>query len=210
MKINEIVLDNFSNKFEKSLLQEICNNGILKHAEQDKIILEIRREIKFIPIIVFGIAKVMRRDGKGNGIFLHYLSQNEISAIAVNYANEGKKSEIRIKADGDISYIVVPVKAVNLWFKKYESWRLFYSKLYVEQTSILLNKISDIAFTDLESRLIKYLEDTSVAYNNNIIYKKHFDIARDLKVTREAVSRLLKKLEKKDLITLGRNKITLN
>jgi len=210
MKINEIVFNNFSNKFEESLLQEICNNGILKHAEQDKILLEIRREIQFIPIIVSGIAKVMRRDGKGNGIFLHYLSKNQSSAIAINYAYEGKKSEIRIKADGNISYIAIPVKAVNLWFKKYESWRLFCSKLQLKQTSILLDKISDIAFTNLESRLIKYLEDTSMAYNDNVIYKKHFDIARDLKVSREAVSRLLKKLETKDIITLGRNKIILN
>jgi CRP/FNR family transcriptional regulator len=210
MKINEIVLANFSNIFEQSLLQEICNNGMLKHAEQDKIILEIRREIKFIPIIVSGIAKVMRRDGKGNGIFLHYISNCQSSAIAINYALEEKSSEIRIKADGDISYIVIPVKAVNLWFEKYESWRAFYSKLQVKQTSILLGKISDIAFTNLESRLIKYLEDTSVAYNNNVIFKKHFDIARDLKVSREAISRLLKKLEKEDIISLGRNKITLN
>ena len=210
MKINEIVLANFSNLFEKPLLQEICNNGILKHAEQDKILLEIRREIKFIPIIVSGVAKVMRRDGQGNGIFLHYLSNRQVSAIAINYAYEGKKSEIRIKADGDITYIVVPVKAVNLWFEKYESWRLFYSKLYLKQTSVLLEKISDIAFTNLESRLMKYLEETSIVYNNNIIYKKHFDIARDLKVSREAISRLLKKLEVKEIITLGRNKIILN
>lgn len=210
MKINDIVFANFSNLFEKSLLQEICNNGILKHAEQDKILLEIRREIKFIPIIISGVAKVMRRDGEGNGIFLHYLTNNQVSAVAMNYAFEGEKSEIRIMADGDISYIAVPVKALNLWLEKYESWRLFYSKLYFNQTSILLERISDIAFTNLESRLLKYLEDTSIAYNNNVIYKKHFDIARDLKVSREAISRLLKKLEMNELITLGRNKITLN
>ena len=113
MKINDIVFANFSNKFEKSLLQEICNNGILKLAEKDKILLEIRREIKFIPIIISGVAKVMRRDGEGNGIFLHYLTNNQVSAIAMNYAFEGEKSEIRIMADGDISYIAVPVKALN-------------------------------------------------------------------------------------------------
>ncbi len=97
-----------------------------------------------------------------------------------------------------------------MWFEKYESWRLFYSKLNVKQTSILLSKISDIAFTNLENRLIKYIEETSIVYNDNVINKKHFDIARDLKVSREAISRLLKKLEKKEIITLGRNKIILN
>ena len=45
---------------------------------------------------------------------------------------------------------------------------------------------------------------------NTVIYRKHFDIARDLKVSREAVSRVLKKLEKEEIVTLGRNKIILN
>jgi CRP/FNR family transcriptional regulator len=152
----------------------------------------------------------MRRDGQGNGIFLHYLSENQTSAIAVNYALESKKSEIRIKAESDISYIAIPCKAVTLWAEKYESWRKYYSKMYQEQTSHLLEKINDIAFTSLENRLIKYLEDTSYVKNNNVIYRKHFDIARDLKVSREAVSRLLKKLESEDVLTLGRNKIILN
>jgi CRP/FNR family transcriptional regulator len=46
--------------------------------------------------------------------------------------------------------------------------------------------------------------------NSNVICKKHFDIARDLKVSREAISRTLKKMERDEIITLGRNKIILN
>ena len=52
MKLNDIVTSNFSKLFEDNLLQEISNNGILKYAEPEKIILEIRRDIKFIPLIV--------------------------------------------------------------------------------------------------------------------------------------------------------------
>ena len=129
MKIDDIVSKNFSNIFEPKLLQEICKYGILKNAESRKTILEIRREIQFIPFIVAGIAKVKRRDGTGNGIFLHYLIENQTSAISVTYAQEHKKSEIRIKTEGNVTYIAVPVKVVNSWFSKYESWRNYYFKL---------------------------------------------------------------------------------
>jgi CRP/FNR family transcriptional regulator len=210
MKINEIVTTNFSTIFEENLLQEISNNGVLKSAETDKIILEIRRDINFIPLIVSGVAKVMRRDGKGNGILLHYLSEKQSSAIAITYALENIKSEIRIKAESDIKYIAIPSKAVNLWFGKYKSWRAFYFKLNQQQTSFLIEKINDIAFTGLENRLLKYLENTSLIKKSNTIFRKHFDIARDLKVSREAISRALKKLEKDEVLTLGRNRITLN
>jgi CRP/FNR family transcriptional regulator len=210
MKINEIVTTNFSTIFEENLLKEISNNGVLKSAETDKIILEIRRDINFIPLIVSGVAKVMRRDGKGNGILLHYLSEKQSSAIAITYALENIKSEIRIKAESHIKYIAIPSKAVNLWFEKYKSWRAFYFKLNQQQTSFLIEKINDIAFTGLENRLLKYLENTSLVKKSNTLFRKHFDIARDLKVSREAISRALKKLEKDEVLTLGRNRITLN
>lgn len=210
MEIDEIVAANFSSLFEKNLLQEMCSNGVLKYAEKDKIILEIRREINFIPLIVFGVAKVMRRDGKGNGIMLHYLSEKQSSAIAITYALENKKSEVRIKAESYVKYIAIPAKVVNLWFDKYKSWRAFYFRLNQRQTSFLIEKINDIAFTGLENRLLKYIKNTSLIKKSDTIYRKHFDIARDLKVSREAVSRILKKLENDKILTLGRNKITLN
>ncbi len=210
MKIHEIVTNNFSEIFEPEILKELCDYGILKKAEPDQIILEIRNEINFIPILISGVAKVMRRDGKGNGIFLHYLSNKQSSAVAITYSLEAKKSEIRIKSESNLTYIAVPAKTVNSWFLKYDSWRAFFLKMNQSQTSFLLEKINDIAFENLEFRVMKYLENTRLVHNNNAINRKHFDIARDLKVSREAVSRMLKKLEKEGIITLGRNKITLN
>ena len=210
MKIQEIVSTYFSSTFENNLLQEISTYGILKNAEPDKIILEVRRNVEFIPLIVTGVAKVKRRDGKGNGIFLHYLSSKQTSAIALTFAVERKKSEIRIETESNVTYIAIPSEVVNSWFVKYSSWRSFYFKLNREQTSFLIEKINDIAFEKLEYRIVKYLETTSFVNNDNVVEKKHFDIARDLKVSREAVSRILEKLEKEEVVTLGRNRIILN
>jgi len=210
MKINELVASNFSPLFEKKLRKEICNYGILKKVESENIILEIRRDIHFIPFVIKGVVKVMRRDGMGNGVLLHYITENQTSAIAVSYAREHKKSEIRLKSDGNVVYIAVPSKVVNSWFEKYETWNDYFFKYNQLQISSVIDKLSDIVFLSLEERLLKYLEQTSLMYNDNTIYKKHFDIASDLKVSREAISRILKKLEKEDVITLGRNKIIMN
>jgi len=207
MKLDEIITSNFSIQFEKKLLKEISSNGILKNVEPDKILVEIRREIKFIPIIISGIVKVKRRDGKGNGIFLHYLEKKQTSAIALTYALENKISEIRLEALTEVKYITIPIKVVNSWFYKYESWRNYYLQLNQEQTSYIIDTINSLAFTSLDDRLIKYLKYTARVLNSNILKIKHFDIARDLKVSREAVSRTLKKLEKLNVVKLNRNRI---
>jgi CRP/FNR family transcriptional regulator len=96
MKIHDIVAANFSDLFEENLRTEICNNGILKTVEADKIIIDVRTDIEFIPLIVSGIVKVKRRDGKGNGIFLHYLTAKQTSAIAITYAIENNKCDVRL------------------------------------------------------------------------------------------------------------------
>lgn len=210
MKIDEIVTTNFGTVFEKKLLQEICDNGILKNADPEKIILEIRREILFIPLIISGNVKVSRRDGQGNGLFLHYLGKNQTSAIAITYGVENKKSDIRLETETAVLYIAIPIKVVDLWFEKYQSWRSFYFKLNQVQTALIIERINDIAFLDLEARLMKYLEYKGLVTNNNVIAVKHFDLARDLKASRESVSRILKKLEKEEVLALGRNKIILN
>jgi len=209
MRLNEIITTKFSFQFEKKLLKEIAVNGILKNVEPDKIILEIRREIKFIPIIISGIVKVKRRDGKGNGIFIHYLTENQTSAIVLTYALENKISEIRLEAFTEVTYVAIPIEVVNLWFYKYESWRTYLLHLSQQQTSYLINEINSLAFTNVEERIIKYLKYTAQVTKNNTLKIKHFDIARDLKVSREAVSRTLKKLEALNFVKLNRNKIVL-
>ena len=210
MKLDEIINRNFSNQFEKKLLNEISSNGILKNIEPDIILVEVRREINFIPIIISGIVKVKRRDGKGNGIFIHYLGKNETSAIALTYALESKISEIRLEAMTEVTYVAIPTKMANAWFNKYESWRKFYTNLNQKQTSYLINKINSLAFTKVEDRVIEYLKYTSQVTQRNLVEIKHFDIARDLKVSREAISRTLKRLENQGVVKLNRNKIILN
>lgn len=210
LKIKDIVADNFSDLFEENLQKEICSYGILKTVKSDKIILDIRTEIEFIPLIVSGIVKVKRRDEKGNVIFLNYLAANQTSAISITYAIENEKSDIRLISESSVKYIAIPTKVVISWFLKYSSWVYFYFKLSQQQEACLIENIGNLAFDKLESRLLKYLEYTSLVTNSKIINKKHYDISLDLNASRESVSRTLAKLEKEKVLTLGRNKITLN
>ena len=73
----------------------------------------------------------------------------------------------------------------------------------------LLGTIDDIAFSKIDERLIKYLDKKSTLINQKLIQTTHQQIARDLHTSREAISRLLKKMEKMGYIKLGRNKINI-
>ena len=73
----------------------------------------------------------------------------------------------------------------------------------------MIKTIYTIAFNKMDERLLKYLNERSVANSSKIINSTHQEIAADLNASREAISRLLKKLEINGLVTLERNKINL-
>ena len=73
----------------------------------------------------------------------------------------------------------------------------------------LFNALDNIAFLRMDERLLKYLANKSRTLSSKELGITHQEIARELNASREAVSRLLKKLERANLLSLGRNKITL-
>ena len=82
--------------------------------------------------------------------------------------------------------------------------------LSYDQKMIELVKVLDsIAFESMDQRLQKYLQARKKSTNSDIIQATHHEIAADMNASREAISRLLKQLEKIGEIKLGRNKIEL-
>jgi CRP/FNR family transcriptional regulator len=120
-----------------------------------------------------------------------------------------KRSAIRATAEDDSTVIVIPIKYVDEWMSKYPTWRNFVMRSYDFRMKEMIKTIDTIAFNKMDERLLKYLNERSVANSSKIINSTHQEIAADLNASREAISRLLKKLEINGLVTLERNKINL-
>lgn len=75
--------------------------------------------------------------------------------------------------------------------------------LYSIKFSALTTLIEDIKFKKLDSRIIDYFKNQ----NSNIIEITHEKLAKELNTSRVVISRVLKDLERKNLIKLHRKKI---
>ena len=94
--------------------------------------------------------------------------------------------------------------------KDYGSWVInFVMRSYDSRMHELIQTIDSIAFQKLDERLLGYLRQKAAATHSQTILTTHQHIADDLNASREAISRLLKSLEKTKSIKLGRNKIEL-
>ena len=105
--------------------------------------------------------------------------------------------------------IGIPIKYVDEWMSKYPSWKKFVMRSYDARMQEMIKTIDNIAFKKMDERLLDYLYERADAHDSQIINSTHQEIASDLNASREAVSRLLKQLEKKGVVTLERNQIRL-
>ena len=121
-----------------------------------------------------------------------------------------RKSEIRTVAEEESSIISIPLKSMEDWMTKYPSWKNYIMLSYNQRFQELFNALDKIAFLKMDERLLKYLASKSRTLNSKVLEITHQEIAKELNASREAISRLLKKLEQSNLLSLGRNKIILN
>ncbi len=208
-KIQEILNKHYHQLAEIPLQENIMQEGNLKKFKKGDVTQEIGSYVKFVPLLYKGTLKVLREDENGNEIFLYYLHAGDSCSMAFSCCMMHKKSEVRTKVVEDVELIAIPMRFVDEWMMKYHSWKNFVMKSYDMRMMELIQTIDEIAFLKMDERLMNYLTRKSKAIGANTIYSTHQEIAQDLNASREAVSRLLKKLEKQSILSIGRNKITL-
>lgn len=193
--------------FEKELLEEIMEYGILKEVEAGEKIIEIGDYVKAMPLLLKGAVKILREDGEGDELLLYFLERGDTCAMTLNCCLGDTKSEIRAIAETDTSLIMVPINKMEEWTAKYKSWRNFVFESYHSRLSEMLEAIDAIAFLNMDERLMKYLRDKAKINRDENIQSTHQQIAYDMHTSRVVISRLLKKLELEKKIELQRNHI---
>ncbi|MBK9016603.1 MAG: Crp/Fnr family transcriptional regulator [Saprospiraceae bacterium] len=193
---------------EKELQQEIANAGKLMHFKAGEVIMDYGSYIKLVPLVVEGAIRVTREDPEeGREILLYFLQPGEACSMSFTCCMLNKKSEIRTEAEDDTSLIAIPIRYMDEWMTRYQSWKNFVMTTYDRKILDLVKVVDSISFKNLDKRMLEYLKKRVAATGNRVISASHQDIATDLNVTREAVSRLLKNLEKEGIVKLGRNQL---
>ncbi len=208
-QILELVRKHFPNIAEKALQEEIATVGKLTEFSAGTVIMDVGQYVKLVPLVIEGAIKVSREDEDGHELFLYYLQGGQTCSMSFTCCMMNKKSEIRTIAEENTKMIGIPIRYVDEWMTKYQSWKNFVMQTYDYRMMELVRTIDSIAFHHMDERLLAYLDKKAKATHSKVINATHQEIAYDLNASREAVSRLLKQLENDGQVKLGRNKIEL-
>lgn len=197
-------------QFSEPLLQEaIAEHGKLLSFPSGQIIMDYDSFIKEVPLVIKGSIKVMREGQEGNELLLYFLNAGETCSVSFTCCMMDKRSSIRTIAEDDTTLISLPIKYVDLWMNQFKSWRNFVMLSYDARIMELVQTLDSVAFHKLDQRLLSYLQKKAQANQSHTIHVTHQEIAYDLNASREAISRLLKQLEKAGHLSLERNKVEL-
>lgn len=208
-KVLQLIQSRYPQIAEKALQEEIAEVGKIMHFQAGQIIMDTGNYVKVLPLVIDGVIKVVREDEEGNELFLYYLQAGETCSMSFTCCLMHKRSEIRTIAEEETTLVGIPIRYVDEWMTRYQSWKNFVMKTYDFRMMELIRTIDDIAFKKMDERLVSLLEKKAEATDSRIIQATHQELAYDLNASREAVSRLLKQLENEGVVRLGRNKIEL-
>ncbi|TLP81783.1 Crp/Fnr family transcriptional regulator [Maribacter sp. ACAM166] len=193
--------------FEEELLREINQIGAFKEVKEGQVLIKIGQYVKFMPLLVSGVLKVMREDTNNKELLLYFLQDGHTNSIKWVWGTERKKSRVKVVAETDAQVIMLPAKKMTEWLLKYKSWGTFVLSSYDHRMNELLDMMDSIAFLKMDERLLKHLKERVRITKSTMLYCTHQEIADDLNTPREVVSRLLKKLENMGKVKLQRNQI---
>lgn len=192
---------------EKELLKELSEFSSVIELKPGQSMMGEGDYIKSFPLIISGCLRVTRLSDEGNELLLYYLNQGEICAMSLTCCMGIQKSNIRMVAEEPSLVLTVPVDKPEKWMSDYRTWKEFMMYSYRKRFEELLDTIDSIAFMKLDERLIRFFEDRFRSTGKSYFNGTHQDIASLLNSSREVISRLLRNLEKNNLVVTERNSI---
>ena len=196
--------------FGTVLSGELEMNSQRKSLPAGTVLMQSNSYIRSIPLVLSGSMRVMRQDEDGREILLYYIQPGESCIMSFLAGIHEDTSKVKLVVEEDSEVLMLPIIKASEWIKVYPEWADFIFKLYHKRFEELLNVINAVAFQQLDDRIVTLLKRKANVYGSSEFIITHQQLAEELGTTREVISRLLKQMEKQQMIILSRNKITLN
>jgi CRP/FNR family transcriptional regulator len=195
--------------FHGLLSKEVYETGQVKSFPAGAVIVNMQAYIRSIPIVISGSIKVLKIDAEGREMLLYYIKPGESCIMSILAGMHHDTSKVKAIVEEDAEILLIPVGKASQWIKEFPEWTDFIFNLYQKRFEELLDVVSTVAFQKLDVRLLQLLKQKSLLFHSKDISVTHQQLADELGITREAVSRVLKQMENENLVVLSRNKISL-
>ncbi len=189
------------------LAETLAREGRILSFRSGDFVMEPGQPIKYVPIVLEGSLRVARKDeAEDRELYLYTLEPG--SACSNTFGSlYGQSPSLEVVAEEDSTVLCVPIAVVQNLLHSNTEWMNYVLRSYQKRFDEALNALDDVAFRQLDERLLHFLHEKARRSDDHTVHLSHFDVAQALNSSREVVSRLLKRLESEGQVKLGRNRI---
>jgi CRP/FNR family transcriptional regulator len=185
------------------LKEHLTSVGEVVEYEKGDLILDYGLHADFMPIILEGSARVMRiaNDDPSKELLLYFLTPGEICPCAAFSQLPNGDMPITVESESASKVLHVPLKELTPITEAFSEWRIYELSNFRRRFEELLSLVDNAIFNQLEARLLAYIEKRCLINNRRGVSLSKVKMASELGTSREVVSRLLKNLENKGVLT---------
>lgn len=182
----------------------------LHQFEAGTLIMDEDRHCPGVIFILSGVIRILKLSEEGREITLYRIGRGEtcVLTVACLLGTGDVPFPVSAIAEQDAAVILIPVEIFRKLFYESPSIQKYIFSAMSAKFYSVLGLIENMTFKRTSDRLKDYLI-SKTAGGTYPLYATHEAIAADLGTAREVVSRLLKDMESKGIVSLSRGKILL-
>ncbi|MDD5017793.1 MAG: Crp/Fnr family transcriptional regulator [Eubacteriales bacterium] len=193
------------NDAHKLLLHD---GAVKKQLAKGQILMGDNDHCNGIPLVIKGRLRLFRISSKGREMTLYKINEGELCILAAVCAMGNIKYDFSLEAEEDSLLANLSADVFKDLLQKSEPFKTYVFNTLAEKLLQAIDTIEMVAFVSIEERILEYLAENSNDLGE--VKTTHEKMAIDLGSSREVISRQLKKMAEKNMLTINRGKIILN
>jgi len=193
-------------EFDKTLLAVLEGVGERRHFAKGTVLYEEGFPCPLVPLILSGTVRVYKMGETGREITLYRVSPGEMCILSSTCALTGQDARLPAVAvaETEVDLLAVPSHIFRRLLRERPELQGILNRVLTERLAEMMMVVDEVAFGRVDLRLAELLVRSA---KEGAINATHAQIAMELGSAREVVSRLLKELERRGLVRLGRARI---
>ncbi|MGC3947214.1 MAG: Crp/Fnr family transcriptional regulator [Chryseolinea sp.] len=194
---------------EPSLRDELLVAGTLITASPGDMLIREGQYLDFLPLVIDGLVRVYSNNDDDREVLLYYVHPGQTCMMSLSSAYFDYYSAANGVAVEYTQLLILPARIISEWQLKYPSWNRFILSTYKLRYDELLKAFGSVVFKPINVRLQEYLRSYAQAQQTKAIPLSHQTLANELGTTRVVISRILKDLERENVVKLQRGSVTI-
>ncbi|MFZ1790066.1 MAG: Crp/Fnr family transcriptional regulator [Saprospiraceae bacterium] len=183
----------------KDFITELLRVSVIKTFPTNIQLVREGQYVKYIPIVLSGLVKVYTQFEEKE-LLLYYIKPDQSCIMSFSSCINNDKSKIFAVTEEESAVLLLPSDKIAKWLVDFPSINMLFYQQYDLRYAELVDTIHQMLYHKLDKRLLDYLLEKVSVTGKNPIKISHKEIANDLGTAREVVSRLVKKLERQNIL----------